>query len=378
MTDQPEPLDGPARVVLEGVPRVHFYEGGERCPEDIAFPSCLRACLEYMGDGLGCKYVPAHDEARHVDCGYAYLMVTCGAASYLSWKPGWYFDNVALEYMSTDPEAPYHKAFESAGYAHEVIGRQPGRDSEARFRRRIIESIRDDGRPVIAQGVVGPREWCIVAGYDDHGEVLIGWSFFQSLPDHNAGVEFESSGYFRRRDWYTDTSGLIIIGDKSVRPPLGDVCREALRWALTVVRTPMAHQGRANGLAAYEAWAQDIVRDQDFPADDIAVLRDRHQVHQSAVGMVAEGRWYGAQFLKHVATAEPDMAEELQAAASCYEAEHDLMWEVWNLAGGNGMTDTHVRALADPAARRAIAPVILRARDHDAEAAAHLERALRQ
>lgn len=62
MNDRPEVLDGPARVVLEGVPRVHFYAGGDRCPEDITFPSCLRACLEYLGNGLGCKHITAHDE----------------------------------------------------------------------------------------------------------------------------------------------------------------------------------------------------------------------------------------------------------------------------------------------------------------------------
>lgn len=37
--------------------------------------------------------------------------------------------------------------------------------------------------PVIAIGVVGPPEPCIVAGYDKGGEVLIGWSFFQDRPE---------------------------------------------------------------------------------------------------------------------------------------------------------------------------------------------------
>jgi hypothetical protein len=33
----------PDRLVLEGVPRVHFYEGGPSCPEDIPFPFVMRA-----------------------------------------------------------------------------------------------------------------------------------------------------------------------------------------------------------------------------------------------------------------------------------------------------------------------------------------------
>ncbi|NQT50456.1 hypothetical protein HQ576_00310 [bacterium] len=43
--------DAPARVVLDGVPRVGFYfdqqkhdDSKMRCPEDVPLPSCLRAC----------------------------------------------------------------------------------------------------------------------------------------------------------------------------------------------------------------------------------------------------------------------------------------------------------------------------------------------
>ncbi len=38
----------PTRLVLEGVPRVSFYEGGPGCPEDIPFPSVMRALMEYF------------------------------------------------------------------------------------------------------------------------------------------------------------------------------------------------------------------------------------------------------------------------------------------------------------------------------------------
>jgi hypothetical protein len=34
----------PSRLVLEGVPKVAFYDG-TRCPEDMPFPSCMRALL---------------------------------------------------------------------------------------------------------------------------------------------------------------------------------------------------------------------------------------------------------------------------------------------------------------------------------------------
>ena len=93
--------DYPARHVLEGIPRVHFYEGGKRCPEDIILPSVIRAVLEYLGGSgtgpreFGCKHCLAQNPDCTVLCTYAYLVAVSGAAAFLSWKDGWHGDNVA-------------------------------------------------------------------------------------------------------------------------------------------------------------------------------------------------------------------------------------------------------------------------------------------
>ncbi|HOS44579.1 MAG TPA: hypothetical protein PK794_12865, partial [Armatimonadota bacterium] len=106
----------------------------------------------------------------------------------------------------------------------------------------------------------------------------------------------------------------------------------------------------------------------------------RHMVHDLAVGTVAEARWYGAQFLLHLAEGIDDLihrdaVEDLYHAAGYYAGEHALMWQLWDLAGGNGHPDAW-QAFADPAVRRRMAPVIREARDKDAAAIAHLARAV--
>lgn len=80
--------------------------------------------------------------------------------------------------------------------------------------------------------------------------------------------------------------------------------------------------------------------------------------------------------MRRVAEHEPAMAQELLAAAACHEAEHDLMWQVWNLVGGLGRSDAHASKLAEPPVRRQMVPLILQARAKDEEAADHIERAL--
>ncbi len=372
MTGQPGSAAETARVVLEGVPRVTFQEHDgkvETCP----FPSSLKACLEFLGQ----------------DVPYEYIMGVSGAAFRLLWNAiTWDGANVDIMVMAPDPLAPHRRAFEAVGHAFEVFGNEQARressEDAALFdrhedyeysRSRIVESIRDKHRPVIGLGVVGPPEACIIAGYDEHGEVLIGWSFFQDIPPFNVGVEFEPTGYFRRRNWFQDTRGLILIGENHEKPPPTEIHRRALEWALSVARTPMVNE-RQSGPAAYAAWAEDLLRDEAFPADDVSTLWDRYMVHNDALTMVAEGRWYASLFLAHVARHEPAMAEDLLLAAACYAAEHDIAWQMANLVGGFGFEEKMVRKLAEPDVRRGIATLILQARDKDGEAAAHIERAL--
>ena len=65
MTNQSRSSNKPARVVLEGVPYVGFdlhekFNKVEGCP----FPSCLRSCVEVLGE----------------TCSYEYILFASGAA----------------------------------------------------------------------------------------------------------------------------------------------------------------------------------------------------------------------------------------------------------------------------------------------------------
>jgi len=62
-------------------------------------------------------------------------------------------------------------------------------------------------------------------------------------------------------------------------------------------------------------------------------------------------------------------------AAALYAGEHDLMWKVWDLAGGNGNPQAHT-FMPDPAIRRQMADLVLQARQKDVEAANCIEQAL--
>jgi hypothetical protein len=374
-------------MILQGVPRVGYYMGGERCPEDVPFPSCLRACLDYFGESLGYRLIPAHNTTWRLDDTFTLLMGVSGCAFRLSWKPGWHADNIEIRHMSDDPAAPFERAFAAVGYQPIMMGRDLSGEAgfdEQRCREAILRSLSEQGRPVIAFGVIGPPEACLITGYDEGGDVLVGWNYFQDFPEFSHGIETEPTGEFRLRNWFEATHGLLLFGEKRPTAPLKMMYREALHWALQVMRNPAVHGdpqqgGRHNGIAAYQAWADHLLRDEDF-TEDIAGLRQRFMIHDDAVSTVAEGRWYAAKFMELLGSLEPaiekDAAAEAAAAARCFEAEHDLMWQIWGLLGGNGCSDERAHRLASPTTRRSIVPIILQAMEKDRRAADHIEQAL--
>jgi len=373
------------------VPRINFYEGGPRCPEDLCIPSVLRALGEFFNeDEFGCRTCRSIKPGCKINCSYSFFVGVTGVGSYLSWKDGWNDSNAAF-YMSPDPEAPERWGFRALGYDYRWVEREGGVGSllesdQKNYQQNIIESI-VQGVPVIAYGVVGPPEPAIICGYDEGGDVLIGWSFFQNIMEFNKGVEFEPNGYFRKRDWFKDTHSLLVIREKKERPPMGQIFTEALKWAVQVTRTPAVrpesdapewYQDRANGLAAYDAWAESLLNENLFMNASESRLVELHDIHNSAVGQVAEARWYNSQFL--LQAADPDIlhyskAEDLMHAAACHAAEHNLMWNLWDLAGGNGNPDAW-RKFADPEVRRQMVTVIQEARRKDEQAIAHVESAL--
>jgi hypothetical protein len=351
-------------------------DGLQRCPECFPFPACMRSSLEFMGEDYGYKVIEEHGSRWRLDNAYTYLMGVTGMAFKMTWREGWYLGNPGVDNLTDDLHRPYGSAFEAIGYAYDLLHKKDS--TEHQFRQRIVESIRDRRHPVIARGVVGPPEECMIVGFDRGGEVLIGWSYFQTVPEFNRGVEFEPSGYFRKKGWFADTESIVLIKDKIEKPSAEETYKKALEWALTVSRTPRVKGDFNSGHAAYDAWAEALRRDKDLPADDMSVLRVNYHVHEDAVGTTAEGRWYGAQFLKHLAEDMPALKANLLAAVKCYEAEHQLMWKLWSFTGGPARTDEGALKLADPKTRAQMIPIIGDAKKLDQEGCSYLEKALAQ
>jgi len=357
------PQGAPESFVLENVPYIgDDWQNRLDGPQDLMFPSAMGSLTKYLGGDPLLTYRP-----HLCISGMAYRQV---------WHPTEWncaFDQVWE--IAPDPIEPIRRCFEAIGYAFTLVGNEELCRTRPRLqgvfaeyaapdvlKQRVCESLRA-GRPVILLG-----DTSIVAGYEESGDVLVGWKMV------DPGAETDDHGYVRLRDWTDRTEAALFVGDKTGPLPLLDACRKAVLWGVEGSRMP--RQGEfAAGRAALAAWSDALLRDGDLSADDLTVLRDRHGAHFFISLAVAEGRAFGNAAFWPLAEAYPETNEEFQAVVHCYGIMHDLVWRLWQSEGPGG-DEEKLQRFTTPELRRELSRIVGIQRDQDALAVAHLERAL--
>lgn len=146
-------------AILYGVPKVAYGQDG--C---TPFPMCVHSCGKYLGIPLD----------------YTRAMAESGAAFRLAWNTAcWDGGNVDAVFTFDDPAMVFRCGMRAMERELKFLGRTPETKKEdfTDFIRREI----DAGNPVIALGVIGPPEACVITGYREGGNVLMGWNVFQEL-----------------------------------------------------------------------------------------------------------------------------------------------------------------------------------------------------
>ena len=346
------------KKVIEGIERIHWEKTSSLC-----FVGATAACMHYLGEPVSNDYV----------------MGISGGAFKLFWHPAWAPSNCDLLMYG---EEPIRRTFNSLGYGYQYIMRE-GREkpdvdvtgTRAQFAPLIVASI-DAGIPVIAQGIVGPPECSVVAGYERRGEVLYGRSYFQEDPE----------AYFRAENW--SCFGVILIGAKQEKPSPRQVLMNTLEWAIKLTREPSFEgmpasakytRRHISGLAAYDAIAAALERDDEYPADNVEILAFRcTALSNDGLWLLTDKRRAAASFTNSMAEQGFTGAEELRQAAGEYEQETVLLHQAAEKTPGSWMPADEVRKIANPTLRRDLARWLREAKAYEARAVSHLERAFEQ
>lgn len=338
-------IEDGGKTYIEGVRKIS-WDTGEMCEFASAFVSAM--------DSLG------------EDIPYHFVMGVSGVAFRFTLHPGeWDFGNYGIRSVAADPDEPVRRAFAAAGYGYAMY--QPGSflDDAAR----IMGSI-DRGVPVLAYRVVGPSDCSIVTGYDEGGAVLLGWSTFQDIPDdHN--IPHDATGYFRKPGWHENIPAYMLVGEKASPPPPREVYRDALKWAAHLLRAPSVGSNAA-GLRALEIWADEMTQEKYFPTGDDSIMGQRYV--SAAINMtMLRDHCLAEPFLRQAAANVPEFQPELSAAAGCY-GEVKRIRDGMDALISDNFSGQAMKAIYDPAIRRAYAGAILRIRAEEEKALNHIER----
>jgi hypothetical protein len=322
----------------------HDLGSDTRSPESFAFPACLTSLVESLGGDVGWRTIEAHGREWTERFAYKDYLVATGMAFGLLWHPEHCLSSADLSQVNAEHNDTIRRGFDYAGRRNEIVEKSEG--NAALLRDRIVANI-DAGRPVLAFGIVGPPECGIICGYDQDGEVLLGWS------------HFHTDGMFRESAWLSGLWKIVLCGEP--KAPVRDL-KNIVEHGLSIMDMQEVG-GYEAGVAAYDAWIAHV-SDKSCESMDDGALRHWHELHHLLVGNHAEARAYLSNFLAQRGAGQP----QLEQAAGHFMNIHDTCWRVWDVLGGLGAPDGHL-GLRDPAKRDELAAMLGSIRDLDLLAA---------
>ncbi len=339
--------------VLYGVPKVYYGREADGRKQFTPFPMCLQAVLNYMGQNID----------------YTQIMAASGAAFRQRWDAeGWSYAAVDIRFTYEDHLKPFELAFKGAGRSFKISENADKPKSISKTdAMELIKSEIDCGRPLIALGVVGPPEACIITGYKNGGDALLGWSLFQNGGYFGENLELDESGYFIKNNWWENTEAVISVGEE-----LGTLTpvKEILENALTVmtrekIGTYEGICGFYGGQAAYEAWAKAVEDDNKYGENaDIFAAAVSHGDQEC---MLLEGRGIASVYIGSLAEKYPAMSNEFAECAKRLKSASECVCKMREARECQGAEKTK-ESFRDKQIRREIAAQIRKAAKLEKEA----------
>lgn len=338
-------------VVLYGISKVEY--GANGC---TPYPMCLKSYANYLGQDIGIDFT----------------MVSTGAAFRLTWDTtSWNGGNVDVMHTFDEPEEVYKLGVESLGRDFQILTRATN-PCDVKFNSRTKSDNKDDfisfikaqidkGFPCIALGIIGPPEACIITGYREYGEILLGWNFFQDGSEFASQVKIDESGYYITSKWWENESTIAVIS-------MGEITRQPISSKKILENAIKVMTGRsdkklnkifAKGITAYDAWKKAILNESEFPPNAILpILAERLMCHGDAMDCLADGRHNAAVFMKKLSEELPEYKDLCKCAEEQFSKVSSNIWKMADVLDGYARNERQMRNFAKSEVRQQIAILI--------------------
>ncbi len=300
--------------------------------ENYMFPSCMRSAMAAL------------DKDPSMD--FVFFAGVTGDLFAQTWgEPKWQY-NDSYSTVCREDTFPLKAAFDACGYDFEYIPREHIIENKTKMVRRVVDSI-DRGLPVLTFGIVGPPVCSIICGYDENGEVLIGWSQFTDDPIEPSDDLFMdavySEHYFQKRNGLDESYGLVFFGGKKELPSIADCYRSAI-INIPVFGKSSVGEKVLTGKAAYDAWADSLLFDEEF-IDEQSLICPL-DTYGSCVVLTGTNMHYMQEFLTRAEAHCPDMKAHIGHLREKFTRMNDEFKKLIEIQGGF-FFDADRRALLD-------------------------------
>lgn len=325
------------------------------------FPICIKAVSEYLGD----------------DVSYAYIMAATGAAFRLVWNQvSWDLSNIDIFHTLTESNDIYQLGAKALGRKFTFLGRNEDTKKEDFIT--YIKSNIANGYPVIALGIIGPPEPCIIAGYESDGNTLAGWNFFQNDPEFSSDIRCMDNGYFLCDTWWenTDTQAVMCIGAVSDRP-CSD--KEIIQMASDIMEARNEYT-YAKGIKAYDAWENMLTDEKWFEnGTSFDNLFSKLLVQNDAMVCICDGRKWAAKFFKELSEKYGKTEQPIcQKIEQHFNSVSQIAGEMMSLIGDWSDTEKMIQNFGNRSIREKLGKLIDSAKVEDESAYEQINLLLKQ
>ena len=303
--------------ILYGVPKVYFGRTVDGQMQLTPFPMCLQSVLNYIGQNIS----------------YTQIMAASGVAFSMRFDTkGWNMGAADISLTYKESTKPFELAFRTSGRRFKII-EEPDKSKAKTTYLAHIKTELDCGRPLIALGVVGPPEACILTGYQNGGETLLGWSLFQDGGPFDENLKTHEAGYFIRENWWENTQAIMSIGEE-----VGTLAstKEILESAFTLMTEEMIDTCNGSrpfygGQAAYVAWAKTVEDDSLYTdSTNMFVTVTSHQEQE----MMLWCRGLAAIYVGSLAEKYPALSQDLSNCSKLLRDTAECVQKMQATRGG--------------------------------------------
>ncbi len=340
--------------ILYGVSRVAYsYE--ECTPLAVS----IKSALNYLGD----------------DIDYTKILCAMGAAYRLRWNLNyWDGGNIDVLNIYERQYEVFDKAFKAAGRSYQLHLRSDLSKTEFY---EIIKHEIDEGRPLIALGVIGPREAGVITGYDNKNTSILGWNVFQENKEMAANVDYHQCGYYITESWWEneETVALVTIGEKTNEVvSIKDILTNGLdimtkEHIEVIAETGNVRDVFAGGLKSFDIWSDAILDPSQFDDNMVTSLKiEKLMCQGDAQSMIGEGRSYAAIFMNRVAKEYPEVEKLAFSARDEFKASAGLSHEMFRIRGGFQQSKETLDNFMKLSIRKQSAEMINQIKEHEQKA----------